>query len=438
MPSEIRMPRLDADMQEADLLAWLVEPGAVVEAGEVLLELETDKATVEFESPIAGTLLEILVPAGTTGVTVDTPLCLIEALNPEGAEQAESDPRTASAEAAPPARPAANDASSKARADTEADEAAPRVEPPPSKTGPDTAAPGDSVPATALARRMADQAGLDLSDVSGTGSRGRVTRRDVELELGAGRGAAASADPVQDQTSTPASDGAEPTLIPHTRMRRTIAERLSTAKQTIPHFYLQADCDASRLVEARVGLNAEASANGGEVRISLNDLVIRAAAAALREVPEANASWTDDAIIQHASVDIAIAVATESGLITPILRDVDRKGLGEISREMRDLAGRARAGKLSPREYQGGGFSISNLGMYGIDSVYPIINPPHACILGVGAAQAVPVVRDGELAVGLVMSLTLSADHRVVDGAVGARLLAGIKQRLEQPLDMLL
>jgi pyruvate dehydrogenase E2 component (dihydrolipoamide acetyltransferase) len=217
-------------------------------------------------------------------------------------------------------------------------------------------------------------------------------------------------------------------------MRRTIARRLSEAKQTIPHFYLSAECVMDAVLETRRDLNTSSA----HVRISVNDFVLRAAALALREVPEANAAWSEDAIIRHADVDVSVAVATDGGLVTPIIRQADRKGLAVISVEMRDLAERARQGKLTPAEYQGGGFTVSNLGMYGIDSVYPIVNPPQSCILGVGAASEQPVVIDGRLAVASVMTLTLSADHRVVDGAIGAQLLGAIKRRLEAPLDMLL
>jgi pyruvate dehydrogenase E2 component (dihydrolipoamide acetyltransferase) len=217
-------------------------------------------------------------------------------------------------------------------------------------------------------------------------------------------------------------------------MRRSIAERLTAAKQQIPHFYVSADCRADRLIEARRHINED----GQEPRISLNDLIVRACALALREVPDANASWDGDAILLHGTVDVAVAVATQGGVITPVVRDADRKGLAALAAELRDLAERARAGRLQPSEYQGGGFSVSNLGMYGVDSVTPIVNPPQSCILGVGAARLTPVVETGVVTVGSVITLTLSADHRVVDGAVGASLLAAIKRFLEDPLEMML
>jgi pyruvate dehydrogenase E2 component (dihydrolipoamide acetyltransferase) len=387
---EIRMPQLAADMTEADLLDWLVAPGDKVEAGDVILELETDKSTVELEAPAGGILTEIRVAAGTQGVPVGEVLGVLEAA--EGVADA-------------PAEDLAPEA-------TEVAEPLAASEPPANAEP-----PGDSAPATALARRVAEQSGVALDGVSGTGARGRITRGDVERSLGG---------PV-----TPTAAGRS---IPHSRMRRTIAARLTAAKQNVPHFYLHVDCDASSAYEARSVVNAGRS----DAPISLNDFVIRASALALAEVPAANATWTDDAVILHPTIDVSVAVAIEGGLVTPIVRDADRKGLAAIADEMRDLAARARAGRLVPAEYQGGGFTVSNLGMYGVDSVYPIVNPPQSCILGVGAASERPVVRGGALAVGRVMTLTLCADHRAVDGAVGAQLLAAIRRRLEAPLDMML
>lgn len=420
MPIDIRLPEISADMKEADLLAWLVAPGDHVKQGDILVEIETDKATVELESPATGVVLEILVPAGTSGVPVGQVLARLsdeaeatEATEAIKAKRAQPEPAAATQPARVPSEP----------------------EPPA------VDAPGSPVAATALARRLAERAGLDLAQLEGSGAGGRILKADVErglaraaapahepaaAEPGAPAAAAASAEPAQ--ASLPA--GGE--VVPHSRMRRTIAQRLSQAKREMPHFYLSVACEVSRLLAARRRLNEQAP----ELRVSLNDFVIRAAALALREVPEANASWGEDAILRHAGVDISVAVATEGGLVTPIVRDADCKGLAAIAAEMRDLAERARAGRLQPREYQGGSFSVSNLGMYGIESVYAIVNPPQSCILGVGAASPQPVVRDGALAVGSVMTCTLSADHRVVDGATGAKLLAAIRRRLEDPIEM--
>jgi len=431
MPTDIRLPEIAADMKEADLVAWLVAPGDRVQQGDVIVEVETDKATVELESPASGTLLEILVPAGTARVQVGQLLARLsdpdETVASAERESSEVEGRTRKAPKTPshagdrPVAAASPGAPAEARS-TEGTPREPEMEPAAAEAP--EATERAVVPATALARRLAERAGLDLSQVEGSGAGGRIVKADVE------RGLTAAARPAAGPSEVPAAAGGE--VIAHSRMRRTIAQRLSQAKREMPHFYLSVDCDMEALVAARQRLNAQSA----ELRISLNDFVIRAAALALREVPEANASWGEDAILRHASVDISVAVATEGGLVTPVVRDADRKGLAEIAAEMRDLAARARAGRLQPREYQGGSFSVSNLGMYGIGSVYPIVNPPQSCILGVGAARSEPVVRNGDLAVGTRMTCSLSADHRVVDGAVGARLLAAIRRRLEDPIEM--
>jgi pyruvate dehydrogenase E2 component (dihydrolipoamide acetyltransferase) len=405
---EIRMPQIASDMTEADLLTWLVAPGDAVAAGDVIAEIETDKSTVELEAPESGTLAEIIVPAGTLAVKVGELLGRLESL-------VAADPAVAAAPAPEPAPPGS------ARPPS-----APTQPMPPSE--PVSPATDGSAPSTALARRLADRAGIAIDSLRGSGAHGRVTKRDVEQQAEGAVPAPAGQTPAASETAS----GDQ--RIPLSRMRRTIAERLGESKRTIPHFYLRSEIEISELLALRARLNAE----GSGLRVSVNDFVIRASALALREVPEANASWDGDALLLHGAVDVSVAVATDGGLITPIVRAADRKGLAAISEEMRDLAGRAREGQLSPREYQGGGFSVSNLGMYGIDSVLPIVNPPQSCILGVGAGKQKPVVRDGELAVGHVMALTLSADHRVVDGAVGARLLGAIQRRLEDPLEMLL
>ncbi|MBW2383394.1 MAG: 2-oxo acid dehydrogenase subunit E2 [Deltaproteobacteria bacterium] len=419
MPIEIRMPQIASDMTEADLLAWLAEPGERVVSGDVLLEIETDKSTLEIEAPANGTLLEIRVPAGSLAVKVGELLGLIEE------EQARE-----------PAEPPAETEAPRGRGEQLAPTAAKTTgteQPTPGPTranalAAEQASPaGVAAPATALARRIADRAGLDLASVAGSGARGRVTREDVERRIIATPAGTGS-------DSRPRVDRPAPERVPLSRMRRSIAERLTAAKQQIPHFYVSADCRADRLIEARRHINED----GQEPRISLNDLIVRACALALREVPDANASWDGDAILLHGTVDVAVAVATQGGLITPVVRDADRKGLAALAAELRDLAERARAGRLQPSEYQGGGFSVSNLGMYGVDSVNPIVNPPQSCILGVGAARLTPVVETGVVTVGSVITLTLSADHRVVDGAVGASLLAAIKRFLEDPLEMML
>ncbi len=413
------MPELAADMTEADLLCWLVKLGDRVEAGDLIAELETDKSTVEFESPASGTLIEICVPDGTDGVVVGTLLAILEE---SGVEAAEPSPPTPARTAAP------------AEGQPETPAAAPSVQPPP----PDAAGPlpdqSGVVAATALARRLADQAGLDLASIVGTGAGGRIVKADIEAVKQRDSRPPETPDlpaptPRQEQRDA----GEAPfTALPHSRMRRTIAARLTEAKQTIPHFYLRVDCEIDRLLEIRKRLNTE------DIRISVNDFIVRAAALALVEVPAANVSWTEEALLRYERIDIAVAVATDGGLVTPVIREADRKELAALSVEIRDLAERARSGKLLPREYRGGSLTVSNLGMYGVESVYPILNPPQSCILGIGAGTERAVVHEGALAIATTMTCTLSADHRALDGAVGASLLAAFKQRIEDPLEMLL
>ncbi|MEE8270714.1 MAG: 2-oxo acid dehydrogenase subunit E2, partial [Alphaproteobacteria bacterium] len=305
---------------------------------------------------------------------------------------------------------------------------------------------GDRIFASPLARRMAGDAGLDLAALTGSGPRGRIVKADVAAAIAAGTGKAAAPTAASRPAPTAAPAGPDAktladayglpyTEAPNSNVRKIIARRLTEAKQTIPHFYLTVDCEIDSLLQARKELNANA-ADG--VKLSVNDMVIKAAALALKKVPAANASWTDAAILLYDRVDVAVAVATDGGLITPIVKNADQKGLAAISMEMKDLAGRAREGKLKPEEYQGGTFSVSNLGMFGIKDFGAIINPPHGCILAVGAGTQRPVVKDGALAVATVMSCTLSVDHRVVDGAVGAEFLAALKVMIEYPLSMMM
>jgi len=430
---EIRMPEIAADMVESDLVTWLVKPGDRVAEGELIAEIETDKSTVEFESPAAGILAEILVPAGTAGVRVGEVLAILS----EGDEpRVDRGARTAP----PPSSEPAEEPLSPPQPSAEASE--PGVPPPVEPQA--KANDREAIPATALARRLASQGGVDLATLEGTGSGGRVVKADVEARLAGTPEPAARKGHHPEAPSAPQAKAGEHEAIPgddafrevpHTRMRRTIARRLSDAKRTIPHFYLRSECRIDALLALRAELNEAAD---GKSRLSVNDFVVRACALALQEVPEANASWGEDALILYERSDIAIAVATEGGLVTPVVRSADRMGLAPLSRAIRDLAERARAGKLLPREYQGGTFSVSNLGMYGIDGLYAIVNPPQSCILGVGAGEERPAVVEGQLGIATMMTCTLSADHRVVDGAVAARLLSGIKRRIENPLDMVL
>lgn len=407
------MPELSATSTEATISRWLKSPGDAVREGEVLVEVESEKATLEIPSPAAGWLARILAPDGTEGVKVGARLAVLAESREELAsliEPADGAGERARSVPAPVPEPAA-----------------------PGRPAPAAPSPARAVAATPLARRMAEIAGLALADVQGTGPAGRVVRADVERALGGARPRPAAR--IEAPAAPIATEGAG--RIPHTPTRRTIARRLAEAKRTIPHFYLTADCRVDALVALRADLNAALAAEGAP-KLSLNDFVVRAAALALRRHRAANASWTEEATVRHENVDIACAVATDKGLITPIVRDADRKSLVTLSAELRALAERARAGRLAPEEFQGGTFTVSNLGMYEVDAIHAIINPPHACVLGVGAARAAPVVVDGELRAGTLMTCTLSADHRVLDGAEGARFLAAVRGYLERPAAMLL
>ncbi|GGG38230.1 acetyltransferase component of pyruvate dehydrogenase complex [Caldovatus sediminis] len=431
MATNILMPALSPTMTEGNLARWLKKEGDRVKAGEVIAEIETDKATMEVEAVDEGILGRILVPDGTQGVKVNQPIAVLveegEAV-PGGPAAA---PAPAPAAAVPaPAAPAA---------------AAPQPAPPPRGNGQDRAAQRLFV--SPLARRMAQQAGLDLSRIAGSGPGGRIVKADVEAALARGAPqpvaapAPAAPAPAAARPAAPPPPIAAPhTAVPHSTMRRVIARRLSESKATIPHFYVSMDVELDALLKLRADLNARAPKEGapGAFRLSVNDLIIKAAAVTLRRFPNVNASWTEDAIIRYHDVDISVAVAIPDGLITPIIRKADQKGLAAISNEMRDLAERARAGKLKPEEFQGGGFSISNMGMYGVRDFAAVINPPQAAILAVGAGEKRAVVKDGALAIATVMTCTLSVDHRVVDGALAAEWLADFRRTVEDPLSLML
>ena len=415
MPINILMPALSPTMTEGNLAKWLKSEGDPVEAGDVIAEIETDKATMEVEAVDEGVLGKIVVPEGSEGVAVNA---VIGVLLAEG-EDVGAIPDAA----APAAKP----------------EPAPAPDAPPEpESGPEKApAPprsGERIAASPLARRMAAQAGLDLAAIRGSGPKGRIVKTDIEAVL-AGDAAAAPPAAVGVPPRAPvAAPAAEERTVRLSTMRRVIAERMTESKATVPHFYLTVDCEVDELLKVRREINDRIE----DARISVNDIVIRACALALREVPAANVSWAGEgAMTQHGAVDISVAVAVPGGLVTPIVRNADAKGLVGIAAEMKELAGRAREGKLLPEEYQGGSFSISNLGMYGVKSFDAVINPPQACILAVGAAEPRPVVRGGEIVPATVMSCTLSVDHRVVDGAIGAELLGAIKRNIEYPPAML-
>ncbi len=434
MPIEILMPALSPTMTEGNVTKWLKKEGDEVHSGDVLAEIETDKATMEFEAVDDGRLGRILVPEGAEGIKVNQPIALLlgEGEDPSALDKLAEKPAVAAASAAEPLRAA---------------EPRPVAQPSPARGGNGKG----RIFASPLARRMAQQAGLDLAAITGSGPQGRIVKADIEAVLSVERPSPTPARPsAQPQPAPLTTPAAPPTLSkervlalagnppyterPLTAMRRVIARRLTESKQTVPHFYLTVDCEIDELLKFRSELNAKSDA----YRISVNDFLIRAAALALRRVPAANASWSDEAILLWDTVDIAVAVALEDGLITPIVKNADSKGLATIANETKDLAARARAGKLKLEEFQGGTFSISNLGMFGVRDFAAVINPPHGGILAVGTGEQRPVVKNGALAIATVMSCTLSCDHRAVDGAVGAQFLAAFKKLVEDPLTMLL
>jgi pyruvate dehydrogenase E2 component (dihydrolipoamide acetyltransferase) len=434
MPIEILMPALSPTMEEGTLAKWLVKAGDTVSSGDIIAEIETDKATMEFEAVDEGTIGKIIVPEGSEGVKVNA---LIAVLLEDGEEASDAVLSSASA----------GDAGDKAAATAvSAEPATPNAEP---STAPAPAAPaasdGTRIFASPLARRIAADKGLDLSALTGSGPHGRIVKADV-LAVGS---APAKPAPAAVSAAAPAPAPAvssdaiakiyadrEFTEIPLDGMRKTIAARLTEAKQTIPHFYLRRDIKIDNLLSFRGQLNKQLEARG--VKLSVNDFIIKACALALQTVPAANAVWAGDRVLQLTPSDVAVAVAIEGGLFTPVLKDADQKSLSSLSAEMKDLATRARSKKLAPHEYQGGSFAISNLGMFGIDNFDAVINPPHGAILAVGAGVKKPVIdEEGQVSVATVMSVTLSVDHRVIDGALGAELLQAIVDNLENPMGML-
>ncbi|MEM7122620.1 MAG: pyruvate dehydrogenase complex dihydrolipoamide acetyltransferase [Pseudomonadota bacterium] len=428
MTINITMPQLSPTMTDGTLSKWLVKEGDSVTSGDVLAEIETDKATMEVESIDEGTVGKILVAEGTDNVPVNN---VIAVLLEEGEDASALDGvDTAPAAPAPAAEPAAAEP---AAPEAEAPAAAAPAPQPAAAPAPAPAGGGERVKASPLARSMAKQAGIDLTQLTGSGPHGRIVKRDVEAA--AAGGVATAASPITATIAAPVmAPGAAYEDVKLSNMRKVIAERLQEAKQTIPHFYLTVDCELDRLLELRKELNGRSD----DYKLSVNDFVIKALGVALRKVPDANAAWGGDVLRRFTTVDVSVAVAIDGGLITPIIRNADAKGLVEISEEMKELAGRAREGKLMPEEYQGGTFSLSNLGMFGIKQFDAVINPPQAGIIAVGAGEQRPVVKDGALSVATVMSCTLSCDHRVIDGAVGARLLTAFKGLIEEPLTMLL
>ena len=427
MAINILMPALSPTMTEGKLAKWHVKVGDNVKSGQVLCEIETDKATMEVEAVDEGKIGQIVVPEGTEGVAVNA---VIAVLLEEG-EKASPAPAAAATALASAAAPKVA-----APAPTPAAPAKPAAAPAPT---PAAKPSGDRVFATPLARRIAADKGLDLSKVPGSGPNGRIVKADVE---GAKSGAAPAPTPAAASRAAPAAQPqpvfAAPgdTRAPHTAIRKVIARRMLESKQLVPHFYLTGEFEIDALLAARQAINAVAEKKKG-VKVSVNDMVIKACAKALRDHPECNASWTEDEMIQYGAVDISVAVATDRGLITPIVRNADMKGLAQIASEMKDLAARAKIGKLKLEEFQGGGFTISNLGMFGVTSFAAIINPPQAMILAVGVGEERVVARKGEMVIRSMMNCTLAVDHRVVDGAMGAQYLQTLRGYIEQPASML-
>ena len=420
MAIDILMPALSPTMETGTLAKWMVAVGDTVRSGDVIAEIETDKATMEVEAVDEGVLASIMVDSGTEGVAVGTPIARLaedgESVDDVAAAPQTTAPQTMAPQTMAPEAPTAETAAVPAPA-------------PASEAAAITAMPSAGrVFASPLARRIAADRGVDLAALSGSGPHGRILRRDVEA---AGASAPAAATTT---ASTPTIRG-DSRLEPNSQMRKIIAARLQESKATAPHFYLTVDCEIDNLLAARQQMNERAPEG---VKISVNDLIIRAAAMALIKVPKANASWEDDNTRLFSHADIAMAVAVEGGLVTPVIWAAEQRGLAEIAAISRDLATRARDGKLAPEEFSGGSFTISNLGMYGVREFAAVINPPQGAILAVGAGEQRPVVHDGQLAVATVMTVTLSADHRVVDGAVGAEWLQAFKGYIEAPVTMLL
>ncbi|MDP3255678.1 pyruvate dehydrogenase complex dihydrolipoamide acetyltransferase [Bosea sp. (in: a-proteobacteria)] len=444
MPTNILMPALSPTMEKGNLAKWLKKEGDTIKSGDIIAEIETDKATMEVEAVDEGILAKIVVPEGTADVAVNE---IIGVIAGEG-EDAKA--------AAAPAKAEVPKAAEAPKA--EAPKAAPAAAAPAAPAAAPAASSGERPFASPLARRLAKEAGLDLSKVQGSGPHGRIVEKDIEAaKTGGGAKAAPAAAPGATPATAPkpaaaplaagpsdeqvkklfAPDSYEE--VPHDGMRKTIARRLLEAKQTVPHFYVTVDCELDALLKLRGELNAAAPEKDGKpaYKLSVNDMVIKALALALKAVPDANVSWTESAMLKHKHADVGVAVSIPGGLITPIIRDACHKSLSQISNEMKDMAARAKARKLKPEEYQGGTTAVSNLGMFGVKDFAAIVNPPHATILAVGAGEQRAVVKGGQLAVATVMSVTLSTDHRAVDGALGAELLAAFKGYIEKPMAML-
>ncbi len=436
MPITITMPALSPTMTEGTLANWQAKEGDTISSGDVLAEIETDKATMEVEAVDEGILAKILVAGGTENVAINTPIAI---MLEEGEDASALDGYLVGSAMPAASAPVETPATVAAPAPTPVVEVA--VAPAVAASTPSS---GARVFASPLARRIATTGGIDIKAVTGTGPHGRIIKADVEKFITSGGAATAQVASTPSPAPTAAVASAPAVMtpppagefeeIPLTSMRKTIAKRLTEAKQNIPHFYLTVECELDNLLAMRKELNSRSD----EYKISVNDFVIRASALALKKLPAANAIWGGDKILQYKDIDISVAVAIDGGLITPVVRSADQKGLAGISDEMKELAGKAKAGKLMPEEYQGGCFSISNLGMFGIKEFSAVINPPQSAILAVGAGEQRPVIKDGAVAVATMMNVTLSCDHRVIDGALGAELLKYFKGYIQEPLTMML
>jgi pyruvate dehydrogenase E2 component (dihydrolipoamide acetyltransferase) len=451
MPINILMPALSPTMEKGNLAKWLKKEGDKVKSGDVIAEIETDKATMEVEAVDEGTIAKILVPEGTQDVAVNDVIAVL-ASDGEDVKAAGAAPQAkpqAAAEAKPEPKP---EAKSEAKAEAPKPQPAPAPAAAPPAQAKQPAAPQanghDRTFSSPLARRLAKDAGIELSRITGTGPHGRIIARDVE-EAKSGKGltapaaapgAPALAPSLSDKQILALFEPGSYEIVPHDGMRRTIAQRLTASVQQVPHFYLTIDCDIGKLLAAREEINAAAPKDGEKkplYKLSVNDFVIKAMAIALQRIPNCNVSWTEGGMVKHKNSDIGVAVAMPGGLITPIIRKAETKSLSTISSEMKDFATRARGRKLKPEEYQGGTTAVSNLGMYGIKDFTAVINPPHATILAVGTSEERPVVRNGKIEIAQIMSVTLSCDHRAIDGALGAELIGAFKVLIENPVMMM-
>ena len=457
MPIEITMPALSPTMEEGNLARWLVKEGDSISAGDVIAEIETDKATMEVEAVDEGTVAKIVVPEGTEGVKVNAVIAILAGEGEDvdeaakGGGGAKGGAEKSSSADKKPAPSAEGPAKDTADLLGPASDAAPKTP----QAGPAPASGGDRIFSSPLARRIAKEAGIDIAKVTGSGPKGRVVKADVEAARKGGA-AKAEAPKAEAQKAAPAAApamAAGPStdavlrnfaegsydLVKHDNMRKTIARRLTEAKQTIPHFYVSVDCELDALLALRVQLNASAPQKDGKpaYKLSVNDMIIKALALSLRDVPDANVSWTDEAMVKHHHADVGVAVSIPGGLITPIVRRAEEKSLSTISNEMKDMGARAKEKKLKPEEYQGGTTAVSNMGMMGVSNFSAVVNPPHATILAVGAGEKRAVVKGDAIAIATMMTVTLSTDHRCVDGALGAELLAAFKGYIENPMSML-